>query len=304
MDLKTDYAFKQLFGQPQTSDVLRGLLNALLRREGSEVIRQVRIVNSERTPSNPRGKTKRLDIYAQTDRQEHINIESQVGREPAMVARALLYWASLFDAQAMQGMVYQELTSTIAISFLNFRLFPSTDSYHTTYHIYRDHAQGHDRLTDLLELHFVELPKFRRRCRPGQVDVVGDPLVRWLLLLDAAKNTRNLAIVEGLAMSDRTLEHALRVWEEISHDPEQYAAFLSRRKAMLDEVSRLRSAETRGVERGHARGMREGEVKGKTEGKIEVARAMVASGDSVERVMRLTGLDAATLRGALLRDIP
>ena len=99
-------------------------------------------------------------------------------------------------------------------------------------------------------------------------------------------------------MSDTTLDHALRVWEEISHDPDQYAAFLSRRKALLDEASQLHRAETRGLERG----MREGEIKGKLEGQLEVARTMLASGEPLERVVLFTGLDRETLRAIQLGD--
>ncbi len=301
VDLKTDYAFKQLFGQPQTTDILRAFLNGVLHREGADAIAQVRVANSEQAATHYGGKTKRLDIYAQTDRQERINLEIQVGREPATVPRALLYWASMFEAQAVQGMDYRDLAPTLSINVLNFRLFHSTADYHTTYHIYQD--PGHlGQLTDMLALHMIELPKFRRLWRQGGIDLFDDGSVPWLLLLDASKNARNRAILEDLAMSDTTLDHALRVWEEISHDPDQYAAFLSRRKALLDEASQLHRAETRGLERGLARGMREGEIKGKLEGQLEVARTMLASGEPLERVVLFTGLDRETLRAVQLGD--
>ncbi|MCL5066397.1 MAG: Rpn family recombination-promoting nuclease/putative transposase [Firmicutes bacterium] len=94
-------------------------MNALLHREGADAIAQVSVANSERTANRYGGKTKRLDIYAQTDRAERINLEIQVGREPATVPRALLYWASVFEAQAVQGMDYQDLAPTLSINVLN-----------------------------------------------------------------------------------------------------------------------------------------------------------------------------------------
>ena len=103
MDLKTDYAFKQLFGQPGTTDILMAFLNALFQREAAESIFVVDLANTEIAPSRRLDKGKRLDIYAHTEHGERINLEIQVGREREMAKRTLLYWSSLYEAQATRG---------------------------------------------------------------------------------------------------------------------------------------------------------------------------------------------------------
>ena len=60
MDLKTDYAFKQLFGQPGTT----AFLNPRFQREAAEGIFAVDLANTEIAPSRRLGPGKRLDIYA------------------------------------------------------------------------------------------------------------------------------------------------------------------------------------------------------------------------------------------------
>ena len=97
-------------------------------------------------------------------------------------------------------------------------------------------------------------------------------------------------------MADPTMDHALAVWEELSQDPEQYAAYLSRRMALLDEVSQVHSAEQKGLEKGLQRGLERGLEKGLEKGfrqaQWAIARAMLADGESIARVMKLTGLPA------------
>ena len=300
MDLKTDYAFKQLFGKPETADILRAFLNALLPRDTAEGIVALDIANTEMAPARRLGKGKRLDLYVRTDRGEHINLEIQVGRELAMPKRTLLYWSGLYEAQATSGMDYGQLNRAITVNIVNFVMLPSTARYHTSYHVYEDAERSV--LTNVLEMHFVELPKFRRSHRRRLETAAKDPLGRWLLLLDAAKNIRIRNALEEIAMVDPTMDHALSVWEEISRDPEHYADYLSRRKALLDELSRearirsAASAEQRGLEKGLKQGLEQGMEQGMEQGarktQRQIARAMLAAGESVERVMKFTGLSA------------
>ena len=294
MDLKTDYAFKQLFGQPQTADILMAFVNALLKRQDSDRFVASDWPNTEIAPSRRSGKGKRLDVYVHSERGERLHIEIQVGRMAAWPKRSLLYWSSLYEAQALAGMDYGALHRVITINIVNFVMLPSTARYHTSYHVYED-AQRF-LLTDVFEVHCVELPKFRRTRGGQMLAIAQDPLGRWLLLLDAAKNRRIREALEVIAMADPTMDHALAVWEELSQDPGQYAAYLSRRMALLDEVSQVHSAEQKGLEKGLQRGLERGLEKGLEKGfrqaQWAIARAMLADGESIARVMKLTGLPA------------
>ncbi len=284
MDLKTDYAFNQLFGKPERVDILMALLNALLRPETGQGMVAIDIRSSEISPSSRSGKGKRLDIYVHTEGGERINLEIQVGRQRKMPKRTLLYWSGLYEAQAMAGMDCGQPKRTITINIVNFVMLPSTARYHTSYHVNEDEERFE--LTNALGIYLIELPRFRRSYRHDLGAAAKDRLGRWLLLLDAAKNMQIRKALEGIAMVDSAMDHALRVCEEISRDPEHYAEYLSRRKALLDELSQVRSAERRGLEKG----LKEELDKGTRETRRQIARAMLTDGESVERVMKFAGL--------------
>ncbi len=69
----------------------------------------------------------------------------------------------------------------ITINIVNFRCFHSTERYHTAYHVTEDVDRF--RLSDVLEIHFVEMPKFRQ-ARKNRIS-----LQRSKFVLDIARKT-------------------------------------------------------------------------------------------------------------------
>ncbi len=55
---------------------------------------------------------------------------------------------------------------------------PMIEQYHSVFHLWEDAHKG-CKLTDILEIHFLELPKFRK-ARPD----LGKPLDRWLIFIE------------------------------------------------------------------------------------------------------------------------
>ncbi|MBG9811185.1 hypothetical protein ABD68_05985 [Bacillus endophyticus] len=81
---------------------------------------------------------------------------------------------------------------------------------------------------------------------------------------------------------DQVLKKAIDEWERVSQDPEVLLAYEARRKALLDEKSALKRAESRGKE------------KGREEGRMEtiknMALGMIHKGIDTETISDLTGL--------------
>lgn len=98
-----------------------------------------------------------------------------------MVKRSIYYWSQLYSEQSVAGMSYSELTPTIAVNILNFNLFPNTNLFHTMYHLYEDEEKF--RLDNVMEFHFIEIPKLLQHWKEDQLDPWSDVLARWLLLL-------------------------------------------------------------------------------------------------------------------------
>lgn len=264
MDLKVDYAFKQLFGSEKNKEITVVFLNAILQKTGRDSIREIVFINQEVGGQFVGDKQSRLDIVVRTQTDDFINIEMQLSNQNDMVKRTLYYWSRLFSEQLRRGEVYQDLRPTITINICDFTLFSQTDYYHSTYHLYEDtvlkrlHPED-----DVLEIHFIEMKKFIQAWHEETLDPWDDLLVRWLLLLgmvDARKQRVYDEIykeLEALAMKDERLMEAFEAWDELSATPEMRMAYTSRLKTILDTESKLRYAMTKGEEKGREEGIRE-----------------------------------------------
>ncbi len=78
---------------------------------------------------------------------------------------------------------------------------------------------------------------------------------------------------------------------------------LAREKGLRDYNSRFYAAKEEGIEIGISKGRAEGKAEGKTEGKreaeLEMARKLLAEGDDLARVSKITGLSEEELQKLL-----
>ncbi|MCY8231747.1 Rpn family recombination-promoting nuclease/putative transposase, partial [Priestia endophytica] len=133
--------------------------------------------------------------------------------------------------------------------------------------------------TDMLEIHFMELPKLLIKWRRKEVDPREDQLVRWLLLLEASEDEEITQVLEEIAVQeDQVLKKAIDEWERVSQDPEVLLAYEARRKALLDEKSALKRAENLG------------KIEGEKIGILKVALGMIQEGMDNKTISKLTGL--------------
>ena len=181
-----------------------------------------------------------------------------------MEKRTLFYWSKLFSGQLEKGHDYAELKKTITINILDFE-YLKTNQYHNVYHLREDNT-GHI-LTDVLEIHFIELPKFSH-----EIHNIEDVLHRWLIFL----GNPNEEAREMLDAKDPVIARATKVLHLLSSDPETVRLAELREKAIWDEVSRTNGA-----------------VK---QEKIDIAIKMLEEGLSVETVVKITGLAVEEVR--------
>ncbi|WP_153060895.1 PD-(D/E)XK nuclease family transposase [Metalysinibacillus jejuensis] len=66
MDLKVDYAFKQLFGSEKNKDITVVFLNAILQKTGRNTIKEVVFMNQKVGGEYLDDKQSRLDIVVRT----------------------------------------------------------------------------------------------------------------------------------------------------------------------------------------------------------------------------------------------
>jgi len=273
LDLRVDFAFKSLFGTHGNESILAAFLNAALRFPDEKKIQTVQLLDPHFNKENQEDKRSILDVHAQLEDGSRVNIEIQLNNKHDMEKRTLYYWSKMYSSQMKEGMDYGELCKTITINIVNFRYLSHIHEYHSTFQLYEREQKL--LLTDMLEIHFMELPKLLIKWRNREVDPREDQLVRWLLLLEASEDEEITQVLEEIAMQeDQVLKKAMDEWERVSQDPEVLLAYEARRKALLDEKSALKRAEK----------------KGKEEAIKAMAIGMIQEGIANNVISKLTGL--------------
>lgn len=278
MDLKVDYAFKQLFGSEKNKEITVVFLNAILKRTGRDTIREIMFINQEYGGEYEEDKQSRLDIVVRTQAGDLINVEMQLSNDNEMMKRTLFYWSRLYSSQLQRGKGYHTLLPTITINICDFTVF-ETGHYHSTYHLYEDSTMERlEKKADVLEIHFIEMRKFIQLWHEKKLDPLDNILVRWLLLLgmvDARKQRVYNDIykeLEVLALTDERLRDAFNAWEELSQTPDSIIAYESRLKTIIDEEAKIDYAKH----------------KGKEEKTVEFILASAKKGLDVELIAELT----------------
>jgi predicted transposase/invertase (TIGR01784 family) len=147
-------------GEKGDETQLLSFLNAVLKRTGQNKLQGVEILeNKTLTPEIIGDKTSILDIRAVTSDGSKINIEVQVCKFKDMARRSLFYWSREYVRGIKAGQVYTELPKVIAINIVDFEFRPEVD-FHSIFHI-REDTHKECLLTDALEIHFVDMVKWR-----------------------------------------------------------------------------------------------------------------------------------------------
>ena len=167
------------------------------------------------------------------------------------------------------------MNKTITINILDFN-YLGLDKYHTVLHL-REEEYNEYKLTDILEIHFIELPKFRKN-KPD----IDKPLERWLLFME----TSSEEVLMMLKDKDPTIKKAEEILDWLGTDPETVRQYERREMQIHDEVTRIIGAREEGIKEG----IKEGMEKGIKEGIILMAKNMLRGNIDFKTVKNVTGL--------------
>jgi predicted transposase/invertase (TIGR01784 family) len=246
IDPKVVYAFKHLFGREATRPILIDVLDSVLNPTSGHHIRDIELLN----PFNPKealnDQLSVLDIKARDQAGRQFNIEMQMLALRYYEQRILSYWAKLHQQQLHEGHDYQELKPTISISFLDHVLFPDVPNDHLHFRLWE--TSPHFPLTDDLEFHLFELPKFTK----SDAELSGGP-DKWLSLLRYMEKMDTEALPAALQQEPWILRavEELKMLAQNDVERERYEA---RRKAQLDFNTAVKAARMEGRTEGRAEG--------------------------------------------------
>lgn len=193
-----------------------------------------------------------------------------------MIQRTLFYWSKLYFSQIKSGSKYSDLKKTITINLLNFDYLPY-ENFHSNHHLYEDTNKA--MLSDILEIHFIELKKFSKVKKD-----INNPLHRWLLFLTNPEDE----ILEEIEMADSKIKKAHEVLDYLSEDEEVIRLAELRKKKIMDEISRLEGAKEEGK--------KEGEEEGRYEEKVAVVRNAILLDLSIDKIVTLTGMSEEVIK--------
>ena len=278
LDPKVDFVFKNIFGSPKHPRILISFLNAILKPVNK--ITSVEIKGTDLEKQFIDDKYSRLDIKAETNNNEIINIEIQLKNEYNMIKRSLYYLSKMYEEQLWEGEDYSKLNRTVCINILNFK-YLKTEKFHTGYRL--KELETNEELTDVIEMHFIEIPKL-----PEESDEK-DILMAWTEFLRDPESEK----VRSIEMSIEEIREAKDELIRLSNDESQRELYEMRSKILKDKVSALNEAERKGIEKGRKEGIEKGRKEGIEKGikqrNIEIAKNLLDVLDD-ETISLKTGL--------------
>ena len=252
---KIDFVFKKIFGSEKHPGVLISFLNAVLKPKNN--ITDVEIKNTDIDKSYIEDKFSRLDVKAVTSKNEIINIEIQLKNEYNMIQRSLYYWSKLYEEQLSEGYRYDKLSRTVCINILDFK-YLKNDRFHNGYRL--KEIETNEELTDLQEIHFIEIPKLKRF---ESTEEIVDLLEGWVEFLRDPESE----VIRKLEMSNKEIREAKDELYRLSRNSKERELYYLREKSLRDEISALANAKEKGLKEGLKQGL--------FEGKLESARSFL-----------------------------
>ncbi|MEL7349981.1 MAG: Rpn family recombination-promoting nuclease/putative transposase [Cyanobacteria bacterium P01_A01_bin.116] len=275
---KTDFAFKKIFGGPQSKDILISFLNALLY-DGNANIQDLQILDPYQAPRIEGVKDSYLDVKANLADGTAVIIEMQVLNVLGFKKRVLYNAAKAFSTQLEVGDDYTLLNPVIALTITDFEMFEHTHRVVSRYRL-----KEKDDLTDYgddIELVFAELPKFTK-----SIDELTSLTDKWLYFL---KEANHLETVPATLEKETAIHDAFEVARQSRLTREEMEILEKQAMFIHDSRNAVLLGVQQGREKGRAEGRAEGIKAGEDNAKVNMARAL--RGElSAERISQLTGL--------------
>ena len=187
--------------------------------------------------------------------------------------RIMFYWSKLYAGEIHSGQDYEVLNKTIVVLLSNFELDVTKDipKIHTKWEI-REEEYSKIVLTNVLEIHIIEMPKLMKAMENKKVDKK-DKLILWTIFMLSPEK-----LGDEVMENNEDIKKAKEELEKINQNAREKELARLRMKHIMD---------TKAVQR---YGFKEGEKSGIKKGKNEIAKNLLKMGLSIEQIIEATGL--------------
>ena len=232
-----DVLFKFIFGKEERKYITIDFINAMLNRDEKNEITDIEFKNVEMLPLEAEGKLTRLDVFCVLNGGEKLDLEIQVANQRNMGRRTLYYWAQMYLFSLKRGEDYGQLIPTITINLLNYNFLPQ-ENPHAMYGVYN--ILNKHKLTNDLELHFYEIPKFKKK--PVSEMTRAE---KWL-----AYFAKKLTKEEASDMGEAAITSAFEAVNNFMLSEEQRLAYINREMSIMDYNTNIKASREEGIEKG------------------------------------------------------
>ena len=297
ISLLTDFGFKRIFGTALNKELLISFLNSLFN--GKQVVKDVMYLNSEHVGDVYTDRKAIFDVYCEGENGEKFIVEMQNAYQTYFKDRSLFYSTFPIREQAPKGSEWDfNLNNVYTVALLNFDMKDDAfEKEQIRHHVQLCDTATHKVFYDKLEFIYVEIAKFDKSLE--ELETLYD---KWLYVL------KNLSKLDNRPkeLRDRVFDRLFEESEIAKFTPLELREYEDSKKAYRDIKNSIDTAKREGIEEGMEKGIKKGIKQGMEKGikqgieigqkkeherLLNTARALFASGMSLEQVKQFTGLN-------------
>ncbi len=265
MNPKVDFVFKCIFGNEKQPEILISFLNGVFDLPYEKRIVKVEIENPHLKKEEIEDKYSILDIKATANDETKIDIEIQIANKYDMIPRTLYYLSKLIEGQLKEKDQYKKLMKSVTINILDFKILTENDRIHNSF-VFKE-KETNEVLTELAEIHFIELEKLRIKKDIDKNSLLNE----WLMFIENPESEE----IEMIAKKIPEIKEAKKTLEILSLDKKARMTYEQRQKALKDKISMLSGAKEEGIKEGIEKGIKEGIKEGMKQEKIIIAKNLL-----------------------------
>jgi predicted transposase/invertase (TIGR01784 family) len=280
LDVKTDYAFKKVFGSDGSKNILKSFLNSTIEFENNQKIEDLEIIDPYNIPILKGMKDTFVDVKVRLEDKTIVIIEMQVLNHDGFEKRVLYNMTKNYSQQLQKGEQYHLLNPVIALTIVNFEMF-EYEKYKSNYILLE--KEEFTKYSGDVELIFIELPKFNK-----SLEECKDVEDKWLYFI---KNSEDLSVIPENCENEIKDAYEIANTANFSLDElelqRKRKEFIYIQRNSIEKAKRegLKEGLEQGLEQGHKRGLKDG----KKQEKIEIAKNLLDVLD-IETISLKTGL--------------
>ena len=269
---RNDRAFKEVFLNPNNSDLLKALLEFILKIK----IDKLEIKKTELLSGNVNIKDKRVDAIVHTGNKK-IEIEINSQNKDYLHTRSTAYICNIYQSNASVGDTYNENTDIVQVN-LTWGLGRNNEKM-KIYKIMNEKGELYVKNFIIYEINMDYYDKIWYSKNEEEIKKN-----QYMIMLDLDKKE-----LENMP-KDKIVDKYITNVTIVNDDPEFQKYMSEEEDKRKIQNSLLSEAKEEGISQGYTSGINDGISKGENKKSIEIAKNMLKKNMSIEDISDITGL--------------